>query len=162
MTFVIVISQPLRSPQAIQYAAGLPEDERKVVLTADPASIEQDSLPAGTEILPAAPPMRAAPSARVVAGVVGRARRWANGGSYLGSRLTRWIRSAEWRLRYMDRLRTLLDLRRRGGAGADKLIVETLAAIDDGDMEEIAVFDLMDLPAVVEFVGPSSIRIVVR
>ena len=151
MTVVVAMTQPLRVQQAATFLSSLPVEGRKVLLTGNPTLISEDDLPEGTDIRASAPSLGPRPSARALStNAATRAAQWTKGGSRLGVRVDRWFRSAEWRLRYVDRVFTVIESgRRRRSPFNNDLMVEELMTIAAAEgLDQIAVFDLFDLPAV--------------
>jgi hypothetical protein len=151
MTVFVVLSQPLRQKEAAIYLHSR-TGVRRVVVTRFPTDVDMAEFPADTEFLTWSPVGRQPPSSRAVTRL-GKLQRWIRSGSNLGLRIDRWIRSAEWRLRYIDRGLAMMESRKasrwnlRNPDLVELLRVQTSSEADC----EIKVFDLFDLPAVLAF-----------
>jgi ribosomal protein L30/L7E len=81
-------------------------------------------------------------------------------------RFDRAIRSTIWRLRYVDRLVTLKDLRKtqqKSLLASHKAITDMLNEIQkDEEISQLVVFDVFDLPPVLAFGETHSIPVSVR
>ena len=162
MIVVAVLSQTLRQVEAGQY---LSDRRREVtsVITRHAEALEPFVFPPDTRILSWSSEPKPPPSART-AGFVGRLKSWVRGGSSAGMRIDRWLRSAEWRLRYLDRVLALVESRRAEEWDVDNAeLIEALeSALPEEREAEIVVFDLFDLPTVLSFARPRAIRVIVR
>lgn len=147
MSVVVLMSQPLREKQAAAFLRSRREGEAKVVLTRDTSVLDAAAFPPGTELvgwdvggvrLPRTLSNR----------LITRASSWVRRSSWPGMAIDRWLRGAEWRLRYLDRVLALFrsDL---SPSGLDHpLVKEALRELATGrQLDEIATFDLFDLPA---------------
>ena len=154
------LDQTLRIPQALSYAAAS-DDEEKLVLISDVAAAG-NRLPPGTEILSF--DVGGSTLASMPGRAVGRAERWAKGGSTVGSRLARWMRAAEWRLRYVERIRSIMTHRRgQDLTGRQSVAKGALTAIAERQqIDEIVVFDLFVLPSALDFALSHGIPVKVR
>jgi hypothetical protein len=161
MTVVVVLSQPLRQKEAAMYLHSR-TGVRRVVVTRFSTDVDMAEFPADTEFLTWSPDVRQPPSSRAVTRL-SKLKRWIRSGSNLGLRIDRWVRSAEWRLRYLDRLLAMLESRRashwnlRNPALVELLKVQT----SSGDDCEVTVFDVFDLPAVLAFVEDKKCRVAI-
>lgn len=152
----------MRMSQALAYAAAR-SDVEKVILTGD---LQGGSapLPPNTEIVQVSDGAGPSSTGAVYSRAVGRAERWAKGGSALGSQVSRWVRSSEWRLRYADRLRLIVEHRRGPEEGRDySAMVNAMHAIaETHEIDEIVLFDLFDLPPSLEFADVCDATVKVR
>lgn len=130
-------------------------------MTGETADVAGIALPPGTELMAlAGPSAHPAVSARIV----GRAEHWVKGGSALGARASRWLRSAEWRLRYVDRLKSLFESGKGPDSTFDQVDVsEALRELESSHViEQIVVFDLFDLPPALAFAATRDLPVKVR
>jgi len=162
MTVVVVLSQPLRQSEAATYLRTR-DDAKKVVVTRFLNALDTHEFPEDTTFRSWSTSPKPPPSARAVVGL-GRLKRWIRSGSGLGLWVDRWARSADWRLRYLDRVFAALE----SGRGSrwdlqNRSLAEILGREITDDVEtEIAVFDLFDLPAVVSFSDAHPCTVLVR
>lgn len=162
MSLLLVLQQPMRMSQALAYAAAR-SDVEKVILTGDLQG-GSASLPPNTEIVQILDGAGSSSTEAVYSRAVGRAERWAKGGSVLGSQVSRWVRSSEWRLRYADRLRLIVEHRRGTEEGRDySAMVKAMNVIaETHEIDEIVLFDLFDLPPSLEFADVCDATVKVR
>lgn len=163
MSLLLVLQQPMRMSHALAYAASRAELE-KVILTGDPQGIVSGSLPPNTEIVVVREGEGLAPPSAALNRAVSQAERWAKGGSTLGSRVSRWVRSSEWRLRHADRLRLIIEHRRGTDGRLDQTaMANALKAITEShQIEEIVLFDLFDLPPALDFAEACQATVKIR
>jgi len=162
MSLVAVLSQPLRQSEAATFLRSS-EAERKLVITRYVSAIDVTEFPSDTEFFSWSPSPKPPPSSRMVIGLA-RLKRWVRGGSGLGVRIDRSVRSAEWRLRYLDRILAVVESRKDSHWDLQNpALVEVLnSEVSDETGTEIAVFDLFDLPAVLSHARDRTSRVVVR
>jgi len=162
MTVVVVLSQPLRQKEAATYLRTR-DDAKKVVVTRFLNALDMHEFPEDTTFRSWSTGPKPPPSTRAVVGL-GRLKRWIRSGSGFGLWVDRWARSADWRLRYLDRLFAVLE----SGRGSrwdlqNRSLAEVLGReVTDNVETEIAVFDLFDLPAVVSFADAHPCTVLVR
>lgn len=162
MTVVAVLSQPLRQKEAAIYLQSRTA-VRRVVVTRYLSALEMSEFPSDTDFLSWSPAPKPPPSSRVASGL-SRLKRWVRSGSSLGLRIDRWMRSAEWRLRYLDRALAVVESRNVSRWDfRNPALVETLESqASTNDDCEVAVFDLFDLPAVLTFARDRECRVTVQ
>ena len=167
MKQVAVISQTLRRGHCQAYLNQEKASE-SVILTADPSSFTGLQLGSPVRVVPVSPPPELLPTTRLVTGrlfrkLVARARS--------GSRFGRWLekvaRKLVWRLRYLDRM-VVIKRRQRPRAIDSKsfqdsaLFQELSAEHNEASIDRIVVFDVFDLPVVLEFAQRHDIHVAVR
>ena len=162
MTVILLMRQPLRLPQALTYLERLPDDTKPILLTAAPSS----ALPGVAEYVDVrnpSPQHRSRPST-VSHSLRARAGSWTKSGSGLGMRVAKWVRSAEWKMRYVDRLFAILESggERQDNALSQRLVEELDLISAATPVDEVAVFDLFDLPAALKASDKLGCPIVVR
>ena len=81
------------------------------MITQFQSTLDEGEFPPDTRFLSWSQDRKPPPSARTTSFLSG-AKTWVRGGSALGLRIDRWLRSAEWRLRYFDRVLALVESRR--------------------------------------------------
>lgn len=158
MTVAVVLSQVLRQNEAATYLRSYQSD-RKLVITRYVDALDASVFPADIEVVSWAPSPKPPPSSRLTI-TVSRLKRWIRSGSGAGRHIERWARSAEWRLRYLDRVVAMLESRKASTWDLENpalvaLLEAELAPSDD----EIVVFDLFDLPAVLRYSREKSCRV---
>ncbi|MGH3650096.1 MAG: hypothetical protein ACRDU9_05245 [Acidimicrobiia bacterium] len=167
MKQVAVISQTLRLGHCQAYLNREGPSE-SVILTADPSSFTDLHFRSPVRVVPVSPPPELLPTTRLVTGrvfrrLVARAR----SGSRFGRWLEKMARKLVWRLRYLDRI-VVLKRRQRPRAIDPKsfqdsaLFQELSAEHDETPIDRIVVFDVFDLPVVLEFAGRHDIDVAVR
>ena len=162
MTVVVVLSQTLRQKEAGQYLYSI-AGEQKAVITQFQSTLDEGEFPPDTRFLSWSQDRKPPPSARTTSFLSG-AKTWVRGGSALGLRIDRWLRSAEWRLRYFDRVLALVESRRDAVWDFDNSdLIKVLESCFGDDTEgEVVVFDLFDLPSTLGFVENRQCRVLVR
>lgn len=148
---IAVLSQPLRQKQAAQYLSSLAEHEIKVVVTRDTSRLDHSLFPADTRYFAWERSGVDVLSPRSFASkLVDHGKRFVASGSPMASRIGRWLRAADWRLRYLDRLQSMV-LAKREEAAFDAPS-ELVSIIDSllAEGAQIVVADLFDLPAVMK------------
>jgi len=167
MTAVAVMTQPLRAIYCAAYLHQIPESVPIRIITPDDRVMTSLDLPERAEFRRPLSKARSVPTSsisrsRLRQGVV----RWARGGSTWGMRFDRAIRSTIWRLRYVDRLVALRDLRKsqlKSLFASHKAITDMLSEIQrDEEISQLIVFDVFDLPPVLAFGETHSIPVSVR
>lgn len=164
VSLVLLLHQPMRLPMAITYARSR-EDADLVILTTERADLLDSSLPPHTQVLTfddLESPMPA--SNQSVGHIVSRVERWAKGGSASGSRLNRWLRSADWRLRHVNRFRALIANRNRPDPDAHYAALQrALRAVGERQaIDGIVVFDLLDLSPALDYADLHGVVVRVR
>ena len=156
-----VLSQPLRQNEAALFLRSK-EAERKLVISRYVNALEQSEFPPGTEFVSWASSPKPPPSSRLVIGL-SRLKRWIRGGSHIALRIERWARAAEWRMRYLDRAAAMVESRRASNWNLENpALVEILERDLGEDTEnEIVVFDVFDLPAVMRYAEGRECRVTV-
>ena len=182
MKRVAIISQPLRASHCHAYLDSaksgfqppLSEGQRpefakeQVILTSDPSAFDDFEFVTRPRIVPVSPPPELLPSSRLTrARLFRRVLARARSGSRFGRCLERTIKRMAWRLRYFDRLvllvrsrqsRSLSDTSIAGSALHAKLEEEH----EMGEIGEIVVFDVFDLPVALAFAKTRAVAILVR
>lgn len=162
MTVVVVLSQTLRQKEAGQFLYSV-DGEQKAVITQFQSTLDAGEFPPDTKFLSWSPDPKPPPSARTTS-FLSRVKTWVSGGSSIGLRIDRWLRSTEWRLRYLDRVITVFESRRDlewdfGNSNLNE-VLESCFRDDNGG--EVVVFDLFDLPAALSFAEGRPCRVTVR
>ncbi len=167
MTVVAVMTQPLRAQHCAAFIRRLPLSVSIRVITPDKSAFANLDLPATVQFRHHQT-TQASGVNNSISGSKLRQRviRWARGGTTWGMRFDRAIRSTIWRLRAIDRLVTRRNLRRSQHRNLLASYAATAALLTEmNQVEEISqlvVFDLFDLPPVLEFGKTHSIPVVVR
>lgn len=158
----VVLSQPLRQGEAGKYLRSK-DAERRLIVTRYLNAIEQSEFPPGTEFFTWSPSPKPPPSSRIVIGL-SRLKRWIRGGSGIGLFIDRWARSAEWRMRYLDRAVAMIESRRASNWDLENpALVSVLEnELSAQTISEIAVFDVFDLPAVLRYAETKECRVAVH
>ena len=167
MTTVAIITQAMRAAHCVAYLEQMEANDRVALITTDENLFQSPSLPEGLEIrVPAVDSPSPPTSALARSDIRRRVLRWARGGSTLGMKLDRIIRSTLWRLRYLDRLVSLKRMRESELRRLEELhgeIASILADIDSGgSIRQIIVFDVFDLVPALQFAGAREIPVLVR
>jgi len=147
---IVLLSQTMRHKQAAAYLWSRPEEEAKVVVSRDTSRLDVSAFPPATEFFAWGPQGGGSASPRTAASHFGeRAKSYMRSGSPLAAALNRWLRSAQWRLRYVDRIQTIVKSIRASHEMDSDGLIELLQQLGAGDdANEIVIFDLFDLPAV--------------
>lgn len=166
MKLVAIISQALRASHCYAYLNRM--DGERVILTSDPSAFDGFDLGATTRVVSVSPPPELLPSsrlirARIFRSILDRAR----SGSRLGRWLERTIKRFAWRLRYLDRFVLVL---RRGQTREftetsipKSALYATLAEEhENGQIGQIVVFDVFDLPVALGFSEGHGVDLKVR
>lgn len=162
-TTVAVITQTLRLNACLDFINSVGDDTAVTIFTGDPGAFNSAELPEGTSIMSAS-----APEPLLTDTV--RLRRVGR------RRLLEWMRSGSGIGRFSEKAaRKLLGLVRpvkepesqQPGSVADQptnaYLIEQLDSLHAaGTLSTIAVFDVFDLPTVLEFSTRSGVRVIVR
>ena len=182
MKRVAIISQPLRASHCHAYLNSAnpgfqpsPSEvhrtrfaDDQVVLTSDPSAFDDFEFETRPRVVPVSPPPELLPSSRLTRArlfrrVLGKAR----SGSPFGRWLERAVKKVAWRLRYLDRL--VLILRRRRTQTLSETSITDSALYgklveehEIGEIGEIVVLDVFDLPVALAFARAHDVTILVR
>lgn len=167
MTVVAVMTQPLRAQHCAAFIRRLPASVSIRIITPDESAFATLDLPSKVEFRHPQTKEGSSPTNSISESKLRqRVIRWARGGSTWGMRFDRAIRSTIRRLRYLDRLVALRNIRRSqhrkllaSYAATTGLLTEMNQA---EEISQLAVFDVFDLPPVLEFGKTHSIPVVVR
>ena len=161
MTVIVVLSQTMRQREAGMFLSDINAD-RKIAVTQFQHTLDEDLFPPETMFMSWSTTPGVSPSA-VATNFMNRMKSSMRGGSLLGVRIDRWLRSAEWRLRYLDRAMALLESRRGAGWNFDNsALIDTLQSCLGGGECEVVVFDLFDLPTALRCAETQQCRVLVR
>lgn len=162
MTVVVLMSQTLRQREAAKFLRDIRAD-RKAVVTQFQSDIETALFPADTQFHSWSHHRSKPVSARATS-VVRRLKSWLFGGSPAAFRIDRWLRAAEWRLRYLDRIVAVVGSRRLAtwDFDNDDLITILVDCFEDTGEGQLVVFDLFDLPTALKFAEGHPVSISVR
>lgn len=158
MSRAIVISQSLRFPQAEILAATM--EQQPIYIVTGEGLASDAAFGEGVSLVPL--PTSTAQQTRVQSAVES-VRRSLRKDSPIAHRALKWLRSADWRLRHIDRLGRALSRRASGPVEPDMRVMEALEAVHATDpLESVVVMDLFDLHAVLEFASRTGVPVTVR
>ena len=180
---VAVISQGFRAHECSTYINNSKEnDGRVIIICSNKAIFDSEILPKNVEIreYKSIQKFRRNELPLFIASKQ-RIKKFTRGGSDIGVRIERFLNRFIWKMRYLYRaseiffnlLINLKDMLRRKRKGKllqqiykpplyEELSQELLAISKENQLDEILVFDLFDLPAVLDFVDDQAIEIKVR
>ncbi len=162
-TAVAVITQTLRMAACLDFINSVGDDSAVTIFTGDPGAFKSADLPAGVSVVSASAPEPLLTDPVRLRRVVRR-------------RLLQWMRSGSGIGRFTEKAaKTLSRILRpvrypgtpRPGTVANQptnsyLVSELESLHQTESLTIIAVFDLFDLPSVLEFSARSGVRVVVR
>ncbi len=180
MIRIAVITQGLRAQECATYLNNSNnENERVIIICSNKAIFDNETLPENLEILEYKStqkfgrndlPLFVASKQRI--------KQFTRGGSDSGVRIERFLNSLIWRMRYAYRASEvffnfvfifrrkvkskLLGQRNWTPPRYQSLMEELLTISEENQLDEILVFDLFDLPTVLDFVGEQAIEVKVR
>lgn len=166
MTVVAVMTQPLRAQHCAAFIRRLPASVSIRIITPDERAFATLDLPSKVEFRhPQAKEGSSPPNSISESKLKQRVIRWTRGGSTWGMRFDRAIRSTM-RLRYLDRLVTRRNIRRSQHRNLLESYAATTGLLTEmnqaEEISQLVVFDVFDLPPVLEFGKTHSIPVVVR
>ena len=166
MRIVALISNPFRAKHCVAYLKS--EGSSHTLMTGDPHAFDNHELAPSTRVLKVTPPPELLPTARLARS------RWyqrilalLRTGSALGSWLERTIKRIVWRLRYFDRL-TILVRRSESRPMNDSAIRDSsmyrqlTAEHTTHPIDQVVVFDVLDLPVGLRFAEDNQLDVLVR
>ncbi len=174
---VAVITQGFRAHECSTYINNLKiNDVRVIIICSDKAIFDNETLPKNVEIreYESVQKFRRNDLPLFVASKE-RIKKFTRGGSDIGVRLERFLNSLIWKMRYVYRVSEVFFNRvyrvrkkikgwlsplRNWKPPRYKSVREELLTISaENQLDEILVFDLFDLPAVLDFVGDQAIKV---
>tara|TARA_B100000902_G_C27195361_1_gene856169 strand:- start:484 stop:1026 length:543 start_codon:yes stop_codon:yes gene_type:complete len=180
MTKIAVITQGLRAHECVTYLNNSQnENERVIIICSSKAIFDHEVLPGNLEIreYKSLQKFRRNDIPLFITSKQ-RIKKYTRGGSDSGVRLERFLNSLIWKMRYIYRaselfFKLIIKIRRKAKenlsrhrnqkpSGYEALREELLTISDENQLDEILVFDLFDLPAVLDFVDDQAIEVKVR
>lgn len=166
MTVVAVMTQPLRAQHCAAFIRRLPASVSIRIITPDERAFATLDLPSEVEFRhPQTKEGSSPPNSISESKLKQRVIRWTRGGSTWGMRFDRAIRSTM-RLRYLDRLVTRRNIRRSQHRNLLASFAATTGLLTEmnqaEEISQLVIFDVFDLPPVLEFGKTHSIPVVVR
>lgn len=161
---VAVMTNPMRARYCAEFLYRRAELCQTAAVVADGRAFGEVELPAATRVFVATARSAEAPSERILRSSLGRqAARWVRSGSTTGSTVERAIRLMMWRLRYVDRITSLMRGQRSDSGASAKAIIEILTKLDEAEpITELVAFDAFDLPALMDFADERGIPVRLR
>ncbi len=162
-----VMSQGLRAAQCAAYFSEQPDGQNALILTSNVAVFESMKLPPQVSVTPMSPEQSPVPSTKAAASNLrSRIILWARSGSRFGRGVERVARQFVRVWRRADELLFIKRLRRNhtdAGAASRPAVLSALQRVHHVEpITLLVVFDLYDLPTVMEFGAQSGIPVVVR
>jgi len=177
---IAVITQGFRAHECSTYINNSKvNDERVIIICSDKAIFDNEILPKNVEIreYKSIQKFRRNDLPLFIASKQ-RIKKFTRGGSDIGVRLERFLNSLIWKMRYVYRasevfFNLIYRLRRKvkGKLSPHRnwtppryktLREELLTISEENQLDEVLVFDLFDLPSVLDFVGDQAIEVKVR
>ncbi len=156
---VAVITRSLRAAACVEYMASASGSPRYIILTADPGAFDSERQTANFEIMRLSPGSLPIDRIGLVMATRRKFLRWARSGSRFGELVESAARRVKALLRGGSVLKPVDDV---SPAGRRPLYDRLVEINSDEPIEQIFVFDLFDLPAVLAFGGDFDINVVVR
>lgn len=160
----VILSQHLRIQKAVRYLESRLDGSRAVIFTSSTVG-PAIQLPIGVDVALVGTQGAGRSSARrLPSGLQSRLAASASSGSPLAATVSKWIKSADWKMRYARRLLAVIENAGSSTAfvTAERLIDEMNARVEDSGYSEIAVFDVFDLGVAVEAGERFGCRVIVR
>lgn len=166
MTVVAMISNPYRITYCLAYVNRLGPGQ--TILTTEPEAFLSEALDAETTVIGVNPPRQLVSRAKQTqTRLTRKAMTSLRAGSKLGASVERAIKSLAWRMRSVKRTALLLRRGQKGSVGPEDIrssasYTQLVDLRNEGRLDELVVFDLMDLPVALLFAEDHGVAVLVR